>query len=62
MVRPIPGLADMVQAAQQMSAMLNGAVQTLVQDGWTEEQARVLMVHAVTGWKPKPDDPPTEEG
>jgi hypothetical protein len=51
--RPLPGLPDMVKAVQEMSDMLNAAVQTLVQDGWSDEQARVLLVHTMTGWKPK---------
>lgn len=40
-------LDQMRAAAREMSAMLGEAVEQLVADGWTTEQARELVVLAV---------------
>lgn len=43
-------LADfesMLDAFRQMSEMLNGAVRTLMTEGWSEPQARELVVAAL---------------
>jgi hypothetical protein len=35
-------------ATRDFAGMLRGAVDELTRDGWTDEQARALVVHAIT--------------
>jgi NAD(P)H-hydrate repair Nnr-like enzyme with NAD(P)H-hydrate dehydratase domain len=41
---PLEAAGNLAEAVRGMSDLLTGAVSTLVAEGWTEEQARTLVV------------------
>lgn len=43
------GFEQMLDGFRQMSEMLTGAVRTLQSEGWTEQQAREIVVAALRG-------------
>lgn len=44
MTDPLAAAGALTAAFRQMSDLLTGAVTTLVTEGWTEEQARAIVV------------------
>jgi hypothetical protein len=41
---PLDAAGQLAEAMRQMSDLLKGAVTTLVNEGWTEDQARTIVV------------------